>query len=178
MLELSLHIIDIVENSVRADADEIFIQIEEDTEKDYLSIHIKDNGKGMDEQLLKDSSDPFTTTKKNKKVGLGLSLLKEAAVGCGGDMVIESNPGKGTELRADFIRSHIDRQPIGDIVKTIIILVTGYPQVDFFFSHRRDDKSIQWETSRINKHLGDVIRSNPKVINFVKNDLREMYKKF
>jgi len=178
LLELSLHIIDIVENSVRAEADKINICIEEEIKRDFLTIKIKDNGNGMDRNLLKQALDPFTTTKENKKVGLGLSLLKEAAVRCGGDLMITSSPESGTELKADFIRSHIDRQPIGDIIETLIVLVTGYPQVDFFFSHRIDDKSIEWDTSRIHEQCGDIMRSNPKVINFIKNDLRKMYNNF
>lgn len=178
MLELSLHIIDIIENSVRAGADKIYIQIEENKKKDIFSITIKDNGKGMNKTFLNKAFNPFTTTKKDKKVGLGLSLLKAAAQRCGGDMEIKSSPHKGTKINADFILSHIDRQPLGDIIETVIFLVTGYPQVDFVLSHRKDNKQLQWGTSRINKYIGDATRSSPRVIKFVKRDLQNKYKDF
>jgi len=178
LLELSLHIIDIIENSVRAGADKIYIKIEENKKKDIFSITIKDNGKGMDNTFLHKALDPFTTTKKDKKVGLGLSLLKAAAQRCGGNMEIKSSAGGGTEIKADFVLSHIDRQPLGDINETMMILVTGYPQIDFVLSHRKDNKQVHWDTSRINKYVGDATRSSPRVIKFIKRDIKNKYKDF
>ncbi|MFO7889091.1 MAG: ATP-binding protein [bacterium] len=176
MLELSMHIIDIIENSVRAGADKIYIKIDENKKKNIFSITIKDNGRGMDKIFLKKVFDPFTTTKKNKKVGLGLSLLKAAAQRCGGDMIIKSSPENGTELKADFVLSHIDRQPLGDIIETMVVLVTGYSQVEFILEHRKNNKRLQWNSSKITKYLGDTIRSSPKVIKFIKHDLQDKYK--
>lgn len=173
-----MHIIDIVENSVRAHADEIFIGIDENKENDFFSIEIKDNGKGMNRKMLKKAFDPFMTTKSNKKVGLGLSLLKAAAKRCGGNMVINSSPRQGTELKANFILSHIDRQPLGNIAETLVVLVTGNPEVEFIFLHKKNGKSVRWNSSRITKYIGDIIRSSPKVINFIREDFKKMYRNF
>lgn len=173
-----MHIIDIVENSVRAHADEVFIGITENKEEDFFSIKIKDNGKGMDKKMLKKAFDPFMTTKSNKKVGLGLSLLQAAAKKCGGDMGVNSSPGQGTEIKANFIHAHIDRQPLGNIVETIVVLVTGNPEVEFIFLHKKNGKSIKWNSSRITKYVGDMIRSSPKVINFIREDIKKMYMDF
>jgi len=178
MIELSMHIMDIVENAVRAEANKIYISINENTKKDAFSIEIKDNGRGMNKKMQKKAFDPFITTKPEKKIGLGLSLLKAAAKRCGGDLIITSSPGKGTKVKADFVLSHIDRQPLGNIVETIVVLITGNPEVEFIFLHKKNGESIKWCSSRITKNVGNKIRTSPEVINFVKEDFRKIYINF
>ena len=111
MQELSLHILDIAQNSIAAKASLVEIEIEEDKKKDLLTIKIKDNGTGMDEETSRKVSDPFFTTRTTRKVGMGIPLFAQAAQSCGGDLKIYSKKGKGTTIEATFILSHIDRAP-------------------------------------------------------------------
>ena len=165
MEDLSLHILDIAENSVAAKADRIEIRIVEDKEKDWLSIEIIDNGTGMDKDTIKKALDPFYTSKTVRRVGLGLSLLSESAKAANGKLTIESEKGKGTRVRAEFQFSHIDRKPLGDIDQTIITLVMGNPDIDFFYeikknnhTHRVDTRTIKTELKEIPIHSLDGIK--------------------
>lgn len=136
MEDISLHILDIVENSIRAQSKNINIEIIEDYKKDLLVLVIKDNGAGMDEGTLRKATDPFFTTKEGKKVGLGLSLLAQSAEEAGGEFKIESSPLKGTKVIATFKMSHIDRKPIGDIEETLRCLKSAHPEINFTFNQR------------------------------------------
>jgi len=133
--DISLHILDIVENSIAVSANKIEITVTEDMEKDLLSVEIKDNGRGMDEGALKRALDPFFTTRTVRKVGLGLPLLAQAARGSGGDIEIESEVGEGTRVRATFKLSHPDLQPLGDIAETMKILRVANPEIEFVYRH-------------------------------------------
>lgn len=135
MENLSLHILDIVENSIRADAKEILIEIVEDTEKDLLTVLINDDGKGMDECILKNVLDPFFTTKNGKRVGLGLSLLSQASKQAGGKLTIDSKKGEGTKVEATFRLSHPDIKPMGDMIETIAVLIASHPEIRFIYSY-------------------------------------------
>ncbi len=132
MEDLSLHILDIAENSVAAKADRIEIRVVVDKKNDLLSLEIIDNGTGMDKDTIKKALDPFYTSKTVRRVGLGLSLLSESAKAANGKLTLESKKGKGTRVKAEFQFSHIDRKPLGDIDQTIITLVMGNPDIDFF----------------------------------------------
>ena len=144
MEELSLHILDIVENSVAARADLIEIIISEDKKKDLLSIEIIDNGEGMDKKTVKKALDPFYTTKTVRRFGLGLPLLSEAAKAADGRFSIKSKIGEGTKIKADFQYSHIDRQPLGNIGQTIITLVMGNPEIDLIYVHKGTITNTVW----------------------------------
>jgi len=158
MEDLSLHILDIAENSVRAGANLIKITIDEDINKDILTIEIEDNGEGMDEETLEKVTDPFFTSKTVRKVGLGVSLLKEAARMTGGDLEITSSPGKGTNLKATFQYSHIDRKPIGDMTATMITLIFGNRDTRFIYSHKRNGRSFHADSERLfNEFNGSLI---------------------
>ena len=158
MEDLSLHILDIAENSVRAGANLIKITIDEDINKDILTIEIEDNGEGMDEETLEKVTDPFFTSKTVRKVGLGVSLLKEAARMAGGDLEITSSPGEGTNLRATFQHSHIDRKPIGDMTATMITLIFGNRDTRFIYSHKRNGRSFHADSERLfNEFNGSLI---------------------
>lgn len=171
MKELSLHILDIVQNSIRAKATLIEIDVCEDTIKDVLTIEIKDNGRGMDNETVGKVKDPFFTTRKTRKVGLGLPLFEQAAKSCGGKLEIFSKVGEGTTIRASFIRSHIDRAPLGDMASTVVLLVATNPEQDFIYRHRVDDREFVFDTRRIKKIIQDVPISNPMVIDWIKSFL-------
>lgn len=165
MEDLSLHILDIAENSVAAKADRIEIRIAIDKKNDLLSLEIIDNGTGMDKDTIKKALDPFYTSKTVRRVGLGLSLLSESAKAANGKLTIESEKGKGTRVRAEFQFSHIDRKPLGDIDQTIITLVMGNPDIDFFYeikknnhTHRVDTRTIKTELKEIPIHSLDGIK--------------------
>src|SRR4030067_2399389 len=129
MEDLSLHILDIAENSVAAQASQIEIRLSEDKKQDVLSVEGIDNGIGMDEDTQKRALDPFFTTKKVRRFGLGLSLLSESAKAANGYLSISSKKGKGTRLKAVFQYSHLDRRPLGHLRQTIITLVIRNPDI-------------------------------------------------
>jgi anti-sigma regulatory factor (Ser/Thr protein kinase) len=171
MEDLSLHILDIAENSITAGAGRIEIKISEDTKANLLIIEISDNGKGMDEELLKNACDPYYTTRTTRRVGLGIPLLAQAARECMGDINVKSKKGEGTTIKATFQYDHIDRKPIGDIEKTLIILIISNPDIDFLFEHRRNDDTYLLDTAEIKKELDGVPINNPEVIKIIKNDI-------
>ncbi len=146
MEDLSLHILDIAENSISASAKRIEIRIDEDEAKDLLTIEIRDDGKGMDEQTLKKVLDPFFTTRTTRRVGLGLSLLAQAARETDGNLELDSRNGEGTTVRATFGFSHPDRKPMGDILETIRTLVVSHPEIDFLYEHRKNDSIYRFDT--------------------------------
>ena len=146
MEDLSLHILDIAENSINGAAKTIEIIIDEDRDKDLLTIEIKDDGKGMDQKTLKKALDPFFTTRKTRKVGLGLSLLAQAAEQSGGKMELNSIPRLGTTVRATFRMSHPDCKPMGDINETMRMLVTGHPEINFVYEHHKDNSIYRFDT--------------------------------
>lgn len=173
MKELSLHILDIAQNSVKAGATLIQITIEEDTVADTLRITVADNGCGMDKDLLQRVRDPFTTTRTTRKVGMGIPLLEAAAVQCGGGLDIQSQPGVGTTLTAWFGLSHIDRAPVGDMPGTMGVLVSGSPQLDFVYTHRVDGASFTFDTREIRTALGGVPLREPEVMAWIQDYIRE-----
>jgi anti-sigma regulatory factor (Ser/Thr protein kinase) len=173
MEDLSLHILDIAENSVNAGADRIEIHIIEDQDKDSISLEIIDNGMGMDEETVKKALDPFYTTKKIRRFGFGLSLLSEAARTAGGTFSIESKKGEGTEVRAHFQHSHIDRQPLGDMAQTLITLIMGSPGIDFLYIHRKERREYRLDTAEIRTQLGDVPLNSPQVLKILREDLKK-----
>jgi signal transduction histidine kinase len=151
MEDLSLHILDIVENSIAAMAKRIEIRIDEDLTKDLVTIEIKDDGNGMDEWTLKKALDPFFTTRTTRRVGLGLSLLAQAAKDSEGTFDLSSSPGKGTTVNATFRLSHPDCKPMGDIVQTMQVLVTAHPGIDFLYEHKSDNSTYCFDTREISR---------------------------
>ena len=142
MEDLSLHILDIVENSIAASASRVSISIVEDTPGDLLSLEITDNGKGMDAQTRQKALDPFFTTRTTRSVGLGLPLLAQAARESGGKFELDSHPGQGTTVRAFFQLSHPDLKPLGDIAETLQTILVGRPELDLQFEYKRDSKLV------------------------------------
>lgn len=172
MRELSLHILDVVENGVTAGADCISIRVEESSAADLLRITVHDNGRGMPDQKIKRIEDPFVTTRTTRRVGLGLALLAAAARRCDGGISVHSAPGRGTEVTATFKHSHIDRAPLGDVAATLGTLIMGNPQVDFVYVHRLDDKEFTFDTREIKAELAGVDVSDPVVVTHLTESIR------
>jgi len=173
LLELSLHILDIVENSTRAGASIVNIDITEDTAKDILSLDIRDNGSGMSEDVLKKVTDPFFTTKTVRNVGLGLPMLAQAAERTEGKFIIESKGGEGTRVAVEFKLSHIDRQPLGDISGTMVTLIAGDPDIEFIYRHHRNGQSYSLDTREIKKEIEDIPINHVDVLNFIRDHITE-----
>jgi anti-sigma regulatory factor (Ser/Thr protein kinase) len=171
MEDLSLHILDIAENSIDAGATKIEITVEEDTKKDMLSLEVRDNGQGMDENALAMVTDPFFTTKTVRRVGLGLPFLKQASEECEGHFSITSKKGKGTTISVRFRRSHIDRKPLGDMGATIMVLIAGNPSVDFVFHYRKDAYHYRLETEPLKEELSGVPINSPEILRIIKEDI-------
>jgi anti-sigma regulatory factor (Ser/Thr protein kinase) len=169
--DLSLHLLDIAENSIDAGATRIEMRIEEDMADDILLLEVRDNGKGMDAEAAAKATDPFFTTRKVRRVGLGLPLLSQASEECGGSFSIASEKGKGTTVSASFKRSHIDRKPLGDIEATIAVLVAGNPGIDFILEYKRDGLFYRFDTSEIRHDLGEIPIDTPSVIEIIKRDI-------
>lgn len=173
MIELALHILDIAENSTRAHASLIEISVLEDLATDVLSFEIRDNGTGMDGNTLQKAMDPFYSTKKVRRVGLGLPMLAQATKNAGGRFEIESAPDSGTRVYAAFRHSHIDRQPLGDIPGVISTLILGNPEVDFLFTHTRNGKAYVLDTREIRRELGDIPLNHLEVIGAIRENVRQ-----
>ena len=169
MEDLSLHILDVVENSITAEASRIEIKITEDTGANLLTVEIIDNGKGMDKELLDNACDPFYTTRTTRHVGLGIPLLAQSARESNGDISVKSKKGEGTAIKASFQYDHIDRKPIGDIGQTMIILIMSNPDIDFIFEHRKDDLEYILNTAEIKQELDGIPINNPEVIKIIKD---------
>jgi hypothetical protein len=153
MKHLSLNILDIIQNSIRAKADEISVEISESVAQDIYRIIVKDNGTGIPEEILMNVTDPFVTTRTKRKMGLGLPLLKYHAELTGGGLTISSETGVGTEVTATFTNSHIDRQPLGDIVGILIIMIAANPGINFIYRHSTDKGNYSFSTAEIKEYL-------------------------
>jgi anti-sigma regulatory factor (Ser/Thr protein kinase) len=166
--ELTLHLLDLAANSVSALSQNISIEVVEDTISDRLCMSVKDDGKGMDAEMVSKVVDPFVTTRTTRKVGLGIPLLKAAAEACNGSFKIESEPGAGTFVKAEFQRSHIDRMPLGDLAATFLTLLIGTPDVHWIFRYKVNDREFLFDDRPVKKELGDIPLSEPLVINFLR----------
>lgn len=173
MLELALHILDIAENSVRAGAKTVWIDITENRREDRLRIKIRDDGSGMDPETLKRAMDPFYTSKKVRKVGLGLPMLAEAAERAGGGFTIESTEGVGTRVEVSFRLGHIDRQPLGDLAGALIALIVGNAGVDFICRHDCDGEVFTLDTREIRNEIDDIPMNHPEVLKFIRQHIME-----
>lgn len=171
--DLSLHILDVAENSVDAGATTVEITVREDTVNDLLSMEIKDNGRGMDEEMIKTATDPFFTTKTVRKVGLGLPFLKQAAEECEGRFSIASEKERGTTVSVSFRRSHIDRKPLGDMGATVMVLIAGNPGIDILFTYKKDGYTYQLDTREIRGELAEIPINSPEVLKLIRDDIDE-----
>lgn len=173
MRDLSLHILDIAENSIEAGANRIEIEIVEDTKSRRFILRVRDDGGGMDKDLMKKIEDPFFTMKSGKKFGLGIPLLAQAARQCCGAFKVRSEKGSGTEVVAEFELGHIDRKPLGDVGSTMATLMAGHPEIDYSLRCEKDGESYCFDTESIKDVLGNVPISVPEVLMLLKDDINE-----
>lgn len=173
MRELSLHILDIAQNSLAADASLIDIALIEDTAAHTLRIVIADNGKGMPPELAQNAVDPFVTSRSTRKVGMGIPLFKMAAELTGGTLSLRSAPNEGTTITAEFCTDHVDFTPLGDLVSTLTLLITMNPQCDFVYHHSVNTDSFILDTRRLREQLEDVPLNEPAVTAWLKDYLTE-----
>ncbi len=171
MRDLSLHILDIVQNSIKAKASNISVYLtqkqDEKHQKNILELRISDNGIGMDRELLEEAEDPFVTTRDTRKVGLGLPLLKEAALKCDGEFKLSSQINVGTEVLATFSINHIDRLPIGEVGETMITLIQSSPQIRFVLNLKSEKGEFRLDTREIAKSLEGVVITEYLIINWL-----------
>ncbi len=172
MEDISLHMLDIAENSVRADARKIEIIITRDVAQDLLYIEVIDDGKGMDAETLAKVRDPFFTTKR-KKTGLGIPFLIQAAEQAGGQVTAESAPQQGTRVVARFRWSHVDRPPIGSMAETLLTLIAGHPDRDYIYEEREGERSFRFDTREIKADLEGVPITEPAVLNAIRDLLKQ-----
>lgn len=173
MRELSLHLLDIAENSISAGASRIVISVREDLAADELWIEVSDNGKGMTPEMVQQVIDPFVTSRTTRKVGLGIPLFKQAAESCNGWFEIKSEPGVGTKVTARFQHSHIDRMPLGNLEDTLLSLFLGTPEVNWVFEYQYNQKCFTFDDTEFKEALGDLSLSDFRVIEFLSSILKD-----
>jgi len=173
MKDLSLHILDIVQNSIRAKAKLIGIEITELPKDNQLIINITDDGSGMNPEQLQRAIDPFYTSRTTRKVGLGLSLLKQNAEMTNGTFNIESELGKGTKVTATFGLNHLDRPIMGDLVGTLLLLICSSGESDYVFKHQTPSGEFVLDTRELKQTLENVPLNHPEVRSFLKEMLQE-----
>ncbi len=179
MKELSLNILDISKNSVKAGATLTQILLTET--EDTLTLIIKDDGCGMKKEMVNSVTDPFTTTRTTRPVGMGIPLLKLAAEMTDGSFKIESRHVSeypechGTEVTAIFNKNHIDFTPLGDVPASITTLIQGSPDADFLFRHTLPKGEVSVDTRELRAELSDVPLDTFEVILWIEEYLKEQY---
>lgn len=173
MREISLYILDIVQNSIAAGASRIAISVIASTRDDRLTFCVTDNGKGMPPDLVAKVTDPFVTTRTTRKIGLGIPMLVAAANQCGGEVNIQSEMGRGTKLCATFRLGHIDRAPFGDITSTLISLIAANPDTSFLYEHCVDGRTFRLDTDEINAKLEGVPIYDVDVIRWLRDFINQ-----
>lgn len=176
MKDLAMHIMDILQNSTRAGATEITLDVIEDDRKDTLTLRFIDNGCGMDEETLSKVLNPFFTTRTTRKVGLGLSLLKQNAEQTGGFLDITSQKGVGTTVTAVFGLTNIDRPPMGDLAGGFVLTASAYPNIRFILNYQRDDLNYKFDTQEVLEILDGISIQEPEVIQYLTEMIAENIK--
>jgi len=171
--DICFHVIDLVQNSVAANASVIRLSLAESNDRDALTLEVADNGRGMDKQTLEKVQDPFFTTKNFKKVGLGIPLLKATAQSCRGDFNITSKVGRGTHVTAQLQRSHLDCPPLGNLEETLLSLLVSLDQVDLQFFYRNDRGEFHISSGAIRAQSGGTHLSHPDVYRFLRDYIHE-----
>lgn len=173
MRELSLHLLDIAENSVNAKAGNVEILVSEDTRTDRLHMTIQDDGQGMDAETAARVTDPFVTSRTTRKVGLGLPFLKMAAESCNGYLTVQSQKGTGTRVDVEFQLSHIDRMPMGDLTSTILSLIIGFPQVHWTFTYQGNGNEFVFDDRVVKEELEGIPLCEPAVLQYLREMITE-----
>lgn len=168
MKDLSLHILDIMRNSIEAGANRIELVIEENRNENLYSISVQDNGRGMDEQEIQKALDPFYTTRTTRKVGLGLPLFRQNTLQTGGTFEVISSRGKGTLVKANFRFNHIDRPPLGDIEGTIALTTATAECLDFQYRHVTPQGNYTFSSMEVKEIFGDLSLNHSAIISALK----------
>lgn len=173
MRELSLHILDLAQNSIEAGAKNLWISVNEN-EKGFFVFRIRDDGRGMSEELLSTVRDPFTTTRLSRNVGMGIPFIDMVAQQCGGHLDITSKKGEGTLIEAYFEKDNIDRPPLGNIIETVKVLLVGAAWIDLFFSYGNSDAQMEFSTKAVRDILGEATDfSNPEIYTWLEEYLAQ-----
>lgn len=167
MKTLALNVLDIVQNSIKALATRISVEISESRSGDKLKIMVVDNGVGISSNMLEKVTDPFVTSRTTRNIGMGLPLLKYHANLTGGDLTIESVEKKGTTVIATFGLSHLDRQPLGDIAGVMTILIAANPQIDFIYRHKTDSGEYEFSTKETKEFLETETLNEYNLLNMI-----------
>jgi len=179
MKEIALHLLDLAENSVSAHAQTVHIDVREDFRTNQLITSVEDDGDGMTDEMVKQVVDPFTTSRTERKVGLGIPLLKESAEACQGGMKITSAPGAGTKVEATFQHSHIDRMPLGDLPSTFLTLTLAHPEIHWVFTYtfnppyKGSIRSYEFDDQPIKETLDGLPMTHPDVISYLRSSLED-----
>ncbi len=173
MKDLSLHILDLAQNSVVAKATKIEITVKESVRDNIFSITISDNGKGMDADFLKKVTDPYTTSRTTRKVGLGIPLIKMNAEHCNGGFKIESEVGKGTSLTAWFEHNNIDRPALGDIAGTVVLTAAANEHIHFIYAHITDWGTYIFDTQEVKEALDGISLNDVQIIRYLREMIQE-----
>lgn len=168
MKEISLHILDAVQNSIEAGATRVTIDVAEDAAKDILSVAIADNGRGMSPELVAKVTDPFVTTRTTRRVGLGLPLFAATARQTGGTLTVRSTEGEGTKVTAVLGLRSIDRPPLGDMTTTLACLLAANPSLDLEYRQRSGEHEFVFRTADLQEKLGGASLSDPTVYGFIR----------
>ena len=173
MKEISLHLLDIVQNSVTAGASHVQIRFDLDP-AGTLTMAVEDDGKGMSPELLERVRSPFVTTRTTRKVGLGIPLLMQNAMQSGGSVDIESEQGVGTTISATFLTGSIDCLPLGDLASTMATIIMGSPDAPEFSLHcASPEGEMDFTTEQIRPALDGVSLAEPAVVQWIQESLQE-----
>ncbi len=173
MKELSLHLLDLVQNSIEAGAKNIYIEMKKDLENKKLFLKVKDDGKGIPPEVLEELKDPFFTTRKTRKVGLGIPLFWEVVRSCNGNLNIKSEVGRGTEIIAEVPYDCIDLPPLGDISGTVLSLIVTNPDLNLSFKFEKNGDIFEFSTEDLKRELNGIPLNSLEVISFLKKYIYE-----
>ena len=173
MKELAMHVYDLMENSTAANSTEVKLTIRDSLKDNIYAFTIEDNGKGMTPEFMAKVTDPYTTSRTTRKVGLGLPLIKMNTENCGGGMKLQSEVGKGTRLDFWFQHNHWDRPPMGDIAGTIVMLCAAHEDIHIIYKHITDEGEFVFDTDEIHEALDGMSMNDVKVMGWLKDMVQE-----
>ncbi len=171
MNEVVLHIMDIVYNSIRANASLVTINIS--FRKNILCVEIIDDGDGIDSVLLKDIKSPFKTSRTTRNVGLGISLFELSAKLANGKLDVTSQVNKFTKVYVEMDYSHIDCIEMGDLGETIYLLSIASNDCEIKFNYSKNGKEFTYDSKEVKDMVGSSIVSDYEVITWIKEYINE-----
>ena len=168
-----MHVYDLMENSTAANSTEVKLTIRDSLKDNIYAFTIEDNGKGMTPEFMAKVTDPYTTSRTTRKVGLGLPLIKMNTENCGGGMKLQSEVGKGTRLDFWFQHNHWDRPPMGDLAGTIVMLCAAHEDIHIIYKHITDEDEFVFDTNEIKEALDGMSMNDVKVMGWLKDMVQE-----